>query len=407
MPISPRSDTVAERSYGSHFDSVVEDYSRALGQEVEQSLRNRRFHLASLPEVATTALQDIPVPDELDAVAILRHVAATPDLPQQEDPKGRFGHPPVTLYRGRDFFVSALYWLDGTTSVHQHGFSGAFRVLTGGSLHVRYGFSTVDEVTHRLAVGDLKLATSELLDVGDVRVIEPGDGLIHALFHLERPSVTIVVRSYVQPIGQPQLNYLRPGVAYDPFYRDDLIERRLQSIVTLADMDTNQGFAAARDFLDVEDLWPGFLLALRWAERVDDGAGLGALLDELEFRYGEIVVTLRAAFEQQCRVRMIASRRRLLHDPDHRLFLALLMNLPDRRSVESLIRQRFPGEAPGPVLVRWVSDLSAPAMRGLSGLALSPEALSSLAEAILGSSDALGSIPLGRRPPELLEDLFR
>jgi hypothetical protein len=34
--------------------------------------------------------------------------------------------------------IEALFWVDGTTSIHQHSFSGAFQVLAGKSIHSRY-----------------------------------------------------------------------------------------------------------------------------------------------------------------------------------------------------------------------------------------------------------------------------
>ena len=48
-------------------------------------------------------------------------------------------------------------------------FSGAFRVLEGSSIHVRYGFSQDDAITSRLLVGDLRFGGAEFLRRGDVR----------------------------------------------------------------------------------------------------------------------------------------------------------------------------------------------------------------------------------------------
>ncbi|MFN2514442.1 MAG: hypothetical protein ABR568_23900, partial [Pyrinomonadaceae bacterium] len=59
------------------------------------------------------------------------HTAAS--LPHQYDVEGRFGNPPITLFAGPRFHIDVYYWLDGTTSIHQHSFTGAFQVLLGSS----------------------------------------------------------------------------------------------------------------------------------------------------------------------------------------------------------------------------------------------------------------------------------
>jgi len=381
-------------------------YASTLGRLIEQRWAARRNHVAAFPEVSVQALLDVDIPDTLDPATILA-AAATGGLPEQVDPNSEFGRPPLTVYRSREFFVSTLFWFDGTTSIHQHGFSGAFRVLAGGSLHAPYEFDTAEEVTHRLAFGTLQLQQPELLEVGMARTIEPGNRFIHALFHLERPSVTVVVRTYSQPTGQPQFNYLRPGVAYDPFFRHHGLQRQLQSLSALADIDRQAALAAAGELVDHEDLWTAFLLLRHWFSTVERTGTFAQLLDAVEQRHGTVVAGLRPVFEHEQRAHNIAARRQLVRDEEHRLFLALLLNLPDRRSVDAVLRQRFPKEPPGDLLARWVAELAAPERRAMSGLSLAPDALAQLSAALRdGTDDALSRVGTPTAPPALLRDLF-
>lgn len=385
--------------------SVLQHYAVSLGQAVERAWAGHRFHFGAFPEVATRCLTEVEVPAALDATTVLRSVAASRHLVAQEDRQSKFGRPPITLWRGRDFFVSALFWLDGTTSIHQHGFSGAFRVLAGGSLHAPYSFTVSEEVTHRLVVGDLRLDGPELLRVGDVRSIEPGGRFIHALFHLERPSVTIVVRTYGDASGQPQFRYLRPGLGYDPFYNDYSLQRRFESVATLADIDPEAGVNAAFDLIEGEDLWAGFLLAIHWFDRVERGERFQRLLDALGRRHGSVAQLLPSTFDQLGRALSIAMRRQLLVDPEHRLFLALLLNLPDRSSVNTILCQQFPQTDPGLLLARWVTELAAPDRRGLSGLVMDDKATTVVIEALQrGDTAALGDVSV--KVPTALKDLF-
>lgn len=382
-------------------------YAAELGQAVEQAWAARGDHVGAFAEVAAGCLQKVEVPPGLDAPGILRSVVMTPHLVAQEDPRSSFGSPPVTLWRSREFFVSALFWFDGTTSVHQHAFSGAFRVLVGGSIHAPYKFSLGEELTHRLILGDLQLDEPEALRVGDVRPIEPGSAFIHGLFHLERPSVTLVVRTYGQPRYEPQYNYLLPGVGYDSSYRDNQLERRLQSVLALANLDSGTGVAAARELIAAEDMWVGYLLARRWFAHIDRGQCFQQVLDALANRHGPVIAPLFGAFDHERRLLTISARRQLLTDPEHRLFLALLLNLPDRASIDKVLVQRFPGQDPGALLSRWVTELASPAQRGISGLVMDEaETAAVTTELRAGHTEALSGVKLAGPPPDLLRDLF-
>src|SRR4051812_42509570 len=98
-----------------------------LGQRVDAGWQRAGRNEHAFPEIATQALGELPPPPSLGAVPVLRHAIA--DGLTAEQDAGTFGQPSLVLHRARDFYISALYWLDGTTSIHQHAFSGAFRVL--------------------------------------------------------------------------------------------------------------------------------------------------------------------------------------------------------------------------------------------------------------------------------------
>jgi hypothetical protein len=68
----------------------------------------------------------------------------------------------------------------------------------------------------------------EQLTKGDIRTIEAGGRFIHSLFHLEHPSISLVVRTHLEPDRCPQLSYRPPFIAIDPFVEDRLREQRIQ-----------------------------------------------------------------------------------------------------------------------------------------------------------------------------------
>jgi hypothetical protein len=380
-------------------------YFELLGHETERRWAATNGDKERFAEIATAVLADVPMPAGLDPSTLLADVVARRDLPTQEDPRASFGEPPLTLFRGEEFFVSALYWLDGTTTIHQHSFSGAFRVLCGSSLHVPYGFGVREAVSDRIKFGALDMHPPEILRCGDTRTIHYGDEFIHSLFHLDRPSVTAVIRTYSD--GSPQPVYMRPGLALDPFVRDNSMARRFQSLLSLQAIDPAAAGRAAQAFIEHEDLWAGFLLLMRWTDRVDRGKSLFDLVGVMQRRHGEVMQDLRTALVEYQREFSIGMRRRMVRDPEQRLFLALLLNLPDVTSIQSVLRQIYPERQPGDVLADWVTVLAHPRYTEMSGISLSADSVAQLAGALRTCDPkALHAISASVRPPDLLSPLF-
>src|SRR5438876_11951662 len=163
------------------------------GKLVEGRWRGANYDEHAFPSIAAQALTETQLTDRIDPWEIIRWVHQTADLPQQADIEARFGNPPITLYMGSRFYIDVYYWLDGTTEIHQHSFSGAFQVLLGSSIHSHYSFREDKIVNEHFSVGQLALDDVQLLKQHDIRHILPGKSLIHSLFHLDRPSATLTI----------------------------------------------------------------------------------------------------------------------------------------------------------------------------------------------------------------------
>src|SRR4051812_12794169 len=107
---------------------------RALGERLEAAWRAQHYDHAAFPRLARESLEELAPHRAFDAATLVRWLRQAPEVPRQHMASS-FGEPPVTLFAGRRFFLEVLFWVDGTTAIHQHGFSGAFQVLAGGSLH--------------------------------------------------------------------------------------------------------------------------------------------------------------------------------------------------------------------------------------------------------------------------------
>jgi len=235
-------------------------FFRDLGSLVEGRWRDVNYDERAFPEIAAQALAETNPKDPWD---IIRWLHTTPHLPSQQDVDGRFGNPPITLYCSPRFHIDVYFWLDGTTSIHQHAFSGAFQVLLGSSVHSQYSFEHQQHINSHFSVGQVCLNSAELLAEGDIRTIFPGRQFIHSLFHLDRPSATVTIRTYQNPDALPQYDFLKPCVALDSYFRDESTIKKIQSVVLLLAMEHPEADSFIGDLVSSSD----FQTTISWATR--------------------------------------------------------------------------------------------------------------------------------------------
>lgn len=359
--------------------SVVPKYFDQLGRCVSTEWSRHGRSLSSLPEASETALHKVDVPPTVTCQSILLHAAACQNLPPQSSRTDTFGQPPLILYHGDDFYIQALVWMEGSTAVHDHKFSGAFRVLEGTSLHIRHAFRHGEMVLDdRILLGRLSQETPEVLRPSDIRRIEPGYDLVHGLFHLEMPTVTIVVRNDDSHLGRPQYNYMRSGIAYDALSTDRRWTKRMMSIDSLLRLDLDAAWDVSRDIVHRGEIWDGFQLLLRLIARRGWDEPCGELTDIFTRRVPALKGWLQLGLTDQDQIRRVLLRRAMLRDVHHRVFLALLANLPDPRATAEVVHQLYPDRPASEVLLDWAEELSNPALKGVSGLRMSPERITEL-----------------------------
>jgi hypothetical protein len=346
------------------------DLFQKLGGDIEREWLASNYNEDHLPAMAKAALAAADLPSKVSAWEILEWSLGQIELPPQRDLPGKFGDPPITLYAGPRFHIDVYFWFEGTTAIHQHGFCGAFQVLSGSSIHSWYEFETRQVINSFSELGEMSLKVCELLEVGDIQEIWPGRQYIHALFHLDQPSATIVVRTDKSPLYLPQFAYHKPGFAIDPFFEHPTTTKKLQMLGALYRGRRTEADSLATRYLESSDLQTSFaiLTQLRHWLRSDQLSQLfklesptsrfAAFLDVVEKRHGAGGKVLRDVFERADVIDEIIRRRSYVTDPEHRFFMALLLNVDGRERIFELIRRRFPETEPVEKVLDWVFDLS-------------------------------------------------
>ncbi|HVZ85494.1 MAG TPA: hypothetical protein VHG72_00875 [Polyangia bacterium] len=322
-----------------------------LGAEIEDRWRAVDYAPSAFPDLSVRFLGEADLPRQISPDDITSFVLRTRLLPQQADPSVKFGQPPITLFRGPRFYIDALYWLDGTTSIHHHAFSGAFQVLAGSSIETVFSFELERTFDGHFVMGSLRVLSSGLLRQGEVRPILVGPKLIHSVFHLERPSVSIVVRTFADPSG-PQLEYGHAGIGLHPFFFDEAAERKLQIVKMLKVAQHTSLERYVGDLIAESDLHTAYRVIRECATQ----GFVDRLIDRV--RDKEAADRFRQSVKDYRREALLIARRAVVTDADLRFFLGVLLNASRRRDVLALSREKRPDSEPAKQVAHWLRGLS-------------------------------------------------
>jgi len=326
-----------------------------LGRTILERWKRANFSLDKFPEIARAALDERPPSKHVDLPAFMRDFLLSEEHPFQTD--SPFAEPEIVAYSHPRFYIQVLFWMDGTTAIHQHEFSGAFHVMRGSSISAHYEFEKPKSITPFMRVGNVRMKKIEILETGRTLPIVSGQQTIHSLFHLDSPSITVVVRTQHDPGTGPQFNYLPPRLAIDPHQSDLLTMRRKQMLDVLEQVE-DTGYAELVIQMIAElDFERGFYVLQHCMGRLQQSNEWDDAITTFEKKHGDLAAGVAATLQEEVRRDIIKSLRSTITDPDHRFFLALLMNSPTRADVLALVKQRFPGESPVDVVLRWVEEL--------------------------------------------------
>ena len=326
-----------------------------LGRRVRERWQAVDFSLAAFPRLAQAALEENPPATQVDLKALTRSFLREDEQPFQT--ASGFGQPELVVFDDPRFYIQILFWLDGTTQIHQHEFSGAFHVLAGSSLHAEFAFANVRPVTAHFRLGDLQLTGIELLETGRTVPITSGGASIHSLFHLETPSVTVVVRTHSDPGTGPQFTYLPPHVAVDPFFSDALSTRRLQ-LLDVLDRTAAEDYAeVVRAMVASLDYERGFFTLQNCLVALQERGEWEETWDVFAKKHGPLAAYAAPTLEEIVWRDRLVNLRGSIEDADHRFFLALLLNVPRASDILSLVAARFPGD-PVTTVLAWAEELS-------------------------------------------------
>lgn len=335
------------------------EFFQSLGRLITQRWKARNYNEKIFPEIANDALTELPPYRHVNSWEIVEWATKQTTLPPQADMEAKFGDPPLTVYSGRAFRIEALFWIRGLPAVHQHSFSGAFHVLEGSSIHSLWTFEPQHRVAVRLILGRTEFQSAEILLQGDTRPILAGDQMYHATYHLDKPSITIVVRTGSEADRQPQYTLLPPTVAYPQQDTINTVKRQNQILnMLLASGQSRKYQELALHFCATQDAYSLFQMLISTFVSIEDESDREQLLLIARLKHPELMTALEPVLRRQEISSRIGRIRQSVIARDLKFFLALLRNIPDRDIILELVQQRYPHRDPITAVVDWVDQLS-------------------------------------------------
>jgi hypothetical protein len=393
---------------------------RELGDDVLRAWKQHDCDTDVFPQLALESLTRRPVAGSVSIADVVRWVVTSRPIVPQRAFDSDFAQPAVTVYTSDRFYMDVYFWVDATTTIHRHGFAGAFQVLEGGSVETSYSFAQHTQVDEHLATGELRLLDVRRLRRGDTRCIHPGAATIHSLFHLERPSATLVVRTPHVPSAGLQCSYDKPGIAVYPPNSSESVVRTRQCLELLARIGHPERRALAQEAvrgLSASDAFHLLDAAMGLMPTERDCLDLASVVAA---EHPALASVLESYVGEKRRQLYLMSLRRHIHSAQHRFLLAVLLTVPSRERLLDLVAEAEPLAPPVDTILRWLREMTRD-MNGKIGAPPDEFELGILRHLLHGASDdmvldalrsTLGASETNLRAPEVIRgfrasDMFR
>lgn len=330
-------------------------YFSKLGRLVLEEWEQSHFSLELFPEITKAILERETPYRQFDLFAFQEEFLLNSQQPSQST--HGFGQPEIIVFDDPRFYIQLLFWMDGTTDIHQHAFSGAFHVLVGSSIHASYQYSESESTSPELRIGDIHMERIEVLETGRSLSINSGSKCIHSLFHLDTPSVTLVIRTHHDLQSGTQFNYLPPHIALAPEASSPLTLRR-QQLLDVVFVSTPEKFLGVLiKMIKTLKLEEAFAILQSTQEQLRELGEWKTMRQTFEEHFPKFGSKVFKSLNESARRASVANLRHQINNQDHRFFLALLMNAPNRKYLLDLVAQRYNTREPLKLVLGWLCEL--------------------------------------------------
>lgn len=143
------------------------------------------------------------------------------------------------IYNNGRFYIEVLNWWGGQVNAHDHDFSGVQFQLKGDALNVIHDFKCRQQ-TGAVRFGELSARRAEYWKEGGRSKVFHGDIALHSVFHLGRPTTSLLIRTAPTKRYGAQSNYFKNLAAH--YYVNTLQQRKKLTALRLLSRGDASGF---------------------------------------------------------------------------------------------------------------------------------------------------------------------
>ena len=330
------------------------DYFKEIGKKL--SARCGEGELGeNFPELAAEVLAAFPVPAEVGIEFMADWALGRERLPEQVNFHSGFGEPPLVVYEEPRFYAEVLFWFHGRTSIHGHGFYGAYQVLAGYSIEAQFAYHRDHEPVPGIQVGALEPTALRLITPGDITRILPEEAFIHTVMHMGNPSLTLVIRNKG---GLVQFDYSMNGLGVNA-YQDSQSHVRQAEVLSAFHAANPDGFETRLlEFLKTGSAHRMARVLKEMEQEIDEEFLVGEIHELAVERFGPLGELIIESLTRTISGNMIWDEVAGMDDPAIQLRTALLDLFPENQDLLAVVARTFPDREPADVLESWTDTVS-------------------------------------------------
>lgn len=330
------------------------DYFKEIGKKL--SARCGEGELGeNFPELAAEVLAAFPVPAEVGIEFMADWALGRERLPEQVNFHSGFGEPPLVVYEEPRFYAEVLFWFHGRTSIHGHGFYGAYQVLAGYSIEAQFAYHRDHEPVPGIQVGALEPTALRLITPGEITRILPEEAFIHTVMHMGNPSLTLVIRNKG---GLVQFDYSMNGLGVNA-YQDSQSHVRQAEVLSAFHAANPDGFETRLlEFLKTGSAHRMARVLKEMEHEIDEEFLVGEIHELAVERFGPLGELIIESLTRTISGNMIWDEVAGMDDPAIQLRTALLDLFPENQNLLAVVARTFPDREPADVLENWTDTVS-------------------------------------------------
>lgn len=328
------------------------NYFQIIGQQMAARLSEHTRPDEVFAGIATEVLRAVPAP-KIDVLAMADWIVRQHPLPKQVNFNSGFGQPPLVVFEAPGFYIEVLFWFPSRTSIHGHGFTGAFLVLDGYSVQVEYRFEETSAPEPGLRLGRLEPRGVEMIAPGRICPILGRDDFIHTVAHMGNPSLTLVARTHGTKEMQ-QFTFLRSGFAYHSHRHKQSVARQADVLEAVFRARPGAFTVRLKEFLAIADSLSCFKVLAQLQSRLTLPVFTRQVWPTAQAALAEGRASVVTALEETMRTNGLWGMISGFKEPRQQLLLVLAELFPDEPQRDALIRQSLGVPDARPVLEEWL-----------------------------------------------------